>query len=255
MARDISRFERQFYDEHYDLVEKAKDHEKELGRQIFKNVIAILGDEFKDKLKVHILTGSPTEEVVDFHNDQPMDFFIVGKKKDKRGSARFAKELIRRVNVPVLMIPLQFNKNWQLKSISVPYDFSENSDKALLAAEALYKQNGAAKIECFNVVDVPNYETALILTQHLMIEKLKKERKEAFENKIRELNLESKPSLKLQSRSSSVRRDIMRNARKNQVSLIIMGAKGHSLIERFFIGSVAEGVISRNNRFPLLIVK
>ena len=47
--------------------------------------------------------------------------------------------------------------------------------------------------------------------------------------------------------------EILKYADKDQSNLIIIGAKGHSKFERFFLGSVGEKVV-RNSDVPVMAV-
>lgn len=80
-------------------------------------------------------------------------------------------------------------------------------------------------------------------------------RKEAYTEKMKALKITDAPDLVIQTSINNYSAlEIIKRARRNKFGMIIMGAKGHSAFERFFLGSVTEKVISKDSKLPLLIV-
>ena len=48
---------------------------------------------------------------------------------------------------------------------------------------------------------------------------------------------------------------IVEAAEAENAGLIVIGAKGHSRLERLVLGSVTERLVSANQRVPVLVVK
>ncbi|MEZ5006898.1 MAG: universal stress protein [Chitinophagales bacterium] len=255
-ARNLNPIELQYITDHTIYAELEEKFDNALKDDIKDKALKIIGQEFKDKISIEVLTGSPVEETLNFFEKEKIDLFLVGKKKKKRGSGRFAKELLRRSDLPVLMIPEDFNHAWELNKILVPYDFSEFSDKALLKAIEFKKANSnIEKIECYHLLDSPVFDSEMLISTHKIVQMMEQGRKDAFVKKIEELKIKDAPALVIETSINNYSAlEIVKRAQKKNFSLIIMGAKGHSAFERFFLGSVTEKVISKDGKLPLLIV-
>jgi len=254
-ARNLSKLEKQFIQEHKELNEVEMLYEQKLHDELMDKILGIVGEDYRSKTTVNIMHESPLDEVLKFNQEHKVDCYIVGKKKQRRRSGRFAKELIRRVEAPVLMIPEKMDKDFHIGKIMVPYDFSDNSDKAVFKARTISQSVEGSSVECFSIIDIPLYDTEIILSQHLLFTSMEKDEKEAFAKKMEELGITDPPAFETQVKNNFIAKDVVKRARKKDFSMIVMGAKGHSAIERFFMGSVTESLIANNNRFPLLIVK
>jgi nucleotide-binding universal stress UspA family protein len=238
-----------------DIKEVIALNENELRANISQNASQILGNQFKDKLSVHILNGTPIDVILNFQKETPMDIFIGGKKKDKSKSGRFVKDLIRSLSIPVMMIPEDIPEDWSLKSILVPYDYSEFSDKALKSALAIQEKNTAATIECLHLINSPAFSSGSMVSSEKIIRYMEEDRQMEFEAKMEELKIDKLPKFKIQVFDKFPGQEIQKRSVQGDFSLIVMGAKGHSILQRFFIGSVTEKVIALNDSVPLLVVE
>jgi nucleotide-binding universal stress UspA family protein len=155
-----------------------------------------------------------------------------------------------------MMIPEEIAPDWKLSSILVPYDYSAYSDKALLAALALQKQHPTGtSIECFHLIDSPAFSSGSIVSSEKIVRYIEEDRQMEFAAKVEELKIANPPQFKIQLFDKFPGKEIHKHAEMGGFSLIIMGAKGHSVLERFFLGSVTEKLISLNDTLPLLIVR
>lgn len=254
-AKNFNFLEKQSINENNELFELEAAFEKSLYQDILENATKHFGDAYVGKIHVHILKGTPGDEVVAFQAEHSMDIFIAGKKKDKNKSGRFAKDLIRRLDIPVMLFPEEINENWKLKDILVPYDYSDYSDKALLAALELKKVKPVERIECFHLINSPAFSGGALMSSQKIVRYMVEDRKMEFQVKMNDLGIKDHPDLELKLYDKFAGSEIKKRAYTGGFSLIIMGAKGHSTIERFFLGSVTEKVISLNDKLPLLIVR
>ena len=255
-ARNLNPIELQYITDHTIYAELEEKFDMALVDAIKEKALNILGSEFEDKINIHVLTGSPVEETINFLEKEKVDVFVVGKKKKKRGSGRFTKELLRRTDLPVLMIPEAFKASWELNKILVPYDFSDHSDKALLKAmEVKAASSTVQQIECYHLLDSPVFDSEMLISTHKIVQMMENGRKEAYSEKMKALKITDAPELVIQTSINNYSAlEIIKRARRNKFGMIIMGAKGHSAFERFFLGSVTEKVISKDAKLPLLIV-
>jgi len=254
-ATKFNVLEKQVLVEHEELANLIATHEADVFETISKNVAKAFGSDFEGKIAVHILKGSAANVVLDFQKKTPMDIFIGGKKKDKDKSGRFVKDLIRGLTIPVMMIPEDMAQNWTLKSILVPYDYSTYSDKAMITASALQKLKSVESIECFHLIDSPAFSSGSIVSSEKIVRYIEEDRQMEFAAKIEELKITNPPLFKIQLFDKFPGKEIYKRAELGGFSLIVMGAKGHSILERFFLGSVTEKLISLNDTLPLLNVR
>ena len=147
-----------------------------------------------------------------------------------------------------------------ITKILVATDGSETSRKAVKYAVELAKQAGATII-LLSVVDrgfiipqsIPPVATPTNLTEP--IEDYLKQAAEAFlevaENLCKKNSVQSKGVV----RSGHPVEEIIKEAEKSKVDLIIMGSHGKSALKAALLGSVAFGVIHKDTKIPVLVVR
>lgn len=252
-GRNLSYLESEFIKDHEDL--KAANEGREAT--IKSNMEALIKEHLQlkenNKVQFDILPGSPVEGIIDLHKKNSFDLIVVGKKVKKKRSGRVAKELIRRADVPVLVIPEEIKEGFELNKIVVPYDYSKLSDLALTTALSL---SDTAQIECLHVMDAPSTSAGMMASSEKLIEAMKASRKADFLERIEKLSLSRSVELKIQFNSNRLTaNDIIAYTAHEGHDLIVMGTRGHTLFERFFMGSVTEKVVSENDHLALLIVE
>ncbi len=257
-ARNLNSWNKDFLASNYDFVKLDADYRENLSKQLLKKALDIFGNEYANKIKIYILDGSPIEEIMGLHAKTPLDLFFIGKKKKKRRSGRIAKEIGRRSNAPVLVVPENYNSNQELNKVIVPFDFSDLSVKALNVALDLKGDKRVNTVECCNIIDIPMYNSEIAISTHKFQQSLLSNARDSFNKKMKALHIkeEDKPFFHTQiMKSNSVAKDVIARTKSNSCGLIIMGAKGHSSIERFFLGSVAERMITLCQNTPILITR
>ena len=141
-----------------------------------------------------------------------------------------------------------------LKKILWATDFSEESQEALLHVQA-FKKTFNAELIALHVA--PDFSPALYDTASVIRGELTK-RVAAFkkraEQQLAQLKKSKNISFKTIIKEGNASKMIIQTAEEEEVDLIIMGRKGQSAIEKFFIGSIANQVL-RNSRVPVLLTK
>jgi nucleotide-binding universal stress UspA family protein len=147
-----------------------------------------------------------------------------------------------------------------VKKILVPVDGSRHATKALRYAVDLAKQTGAAIIG-LSVVDtrlhvaqsVPPSRTVTHLTEPLEDYMRQAALKiiDTVEKMCRVKGLKSKKIV----RSGHPVKEILKEAGKSKVDLIIMGSHGRGALEAAFLGSTTFGVIHSDTKYPVLVVR
>ena len=143
------------------------------------------------------------------------------------------------------------------KSILVPTDFSETSEKALEAAQGIAKKFNS-KIYLLHVVDEGLHECAdQYCADPNVVEALKRDSIKGAQEKLRaEVNRVSADGAiaECDIREGAPYEEILKEQEKRKIDLIVIGSHGQTGLLKFLIGSVAERV-ARTASCPVLLIK
>lgn len=137
------------------------------------------------------------------------------------------------------------------KKVLYPTDFSACAEKALGYIRKL-KEAGTEEVVVINVVDERTVAYGLDVEVRFLLE-LEKEMKGGVEGIRKKLEGEGFKA-KAIVRKGIPFREIIKAADEENVSLIIMGSTGKSMLKEILLGSTSENVI-RNSGRPVLTVK
>ena len=149
-----------------------------------------------------------------------------------------------------------------ISKILVPTDGSETANKSVKYAAGLAKQLGA-KITLLSVIDINAGDffaqtvSAVNSPTHLIepIEDYLKQTAGAYikegERICKKNGIQSKKVI----RSGHPVEEIVNEAVKSKVNLIVMGSHGRSALKAAFLGSVTFGVIHKDTKIPVLVVR
>ncbi|MFK7920392.1 MAG: universal stress protein [Bacteroidia bacterium] len=207
--------------------------------------------------ELDVLEGNVTEQLLHWSKVKQTELTIVGKKELHLGSGLAAKRFLHRSTASVLFVP-EMAKS-KVRKIMVPTDFSDFSDLAIKQAIELgVRMQPTPTIQLVNVYDIPNgvhYQISRTREQFAtMVRENVKEYADKYlaEVDAKGLNVEIKL---VENTEYNTSRHIIDHARKEKTDLIIMGAKGHNVIERLLLGSVTEKMLTTNHLVPMLIVR
>jgi nucleotide-binding universal stress UspA family protein len=147
-----------------------------------------------------------------------------------------------------------------ISKILVPTDGSEAAQKAAKYAVGLAKQTGA-DITLLSVVDTFFTITQTISSEesptHLMepIEDYLRQAAEAYTGEIEAVCKQNGIKSETIIRSGHPVREIVKAAGDLKADLIVMGSHGQSAITATVLGSIAYGVIHKETKTPVLLVK
>ena len=214
----------------------------------------------KDKMYVesYLKNGDPLEILLDTAEDLNADLVVIGQKKGTKHHGILAKNFARKTKGNALVIPEK--SKCKITTILVPVDFSENSARALQTAISIQKQlKKPAKLIELNVFELPNFSSFRITKSRSKFKaNIKEQVKGSFTNFLKKYAPEEMDQIEMQllfKDSSNLGGYIYSFAADHKVDFMVMGAKGHSKLELFLMGSVTEKVLSLNHTFPTLIVK
>ena len=147
-----------------------------------------------------------------------------------------------------------------ISKILVPTDGSKVARKAVKYAIELAKQSGAA-ITLLSVIDrsfmisqsIPPESSPI----HLMepIEDYLRQAAESYTGEIESLCRQNSIKSKTIIKSGHPVDEIVKEAEKLKADLIVMGSHGKSALKAMVLGSVTYGVIHKDTKIPVLLVK
>ena len=147
-----------------------------------------------------------------------------------------------------------------ISKILVPTDGSKTAQKAARYAIGLAKKLNASVI-ILSVIDkrsltsqtVPATATSVHITEP--VEDYLREAAEVYIGKIKKLCDKNGVRSKSLITTGHPVEEIVKEAERSRASLIVMGSSGKSALEAMVIGSVTYGVIHKDTKLPLLLVK
>ncbi len=147
-----------------------------------------------------------------------------------------------------------------ISKILVPTDGSKVAQKAARYAVKLAKKVGA-DLMLLSVIDTTLFTGQTIppvaSPTHLIdpIEDYLRQAAEAFMREIEELCKKNNVRSKAVIRTGRPVEEISKEAKKSKIDLIIMGSHGRNALKAAVLGSVAFGVIHKETKVPVLIVR
>jgi nucleotide-binding universal stress UspA family protein len=219
-----------------------------------------LGEEVIEQTEVRM--GSAAATVCAAAQEEQIDLIIMPAHRHTALGRFFIGSVTQRVvrcaPCPVLVVrertlkEQESRKEFDLKRIVVPTDFSEASKKAFPYAAALARKFGAT----ITLVHVVPTHLALSLSQlGVMLEE-----KRLIERARKELPLFCEAELDPRVQVSTMvltggpTYGICQTAESEAADLIVMATHGHTALQRFVVGSVTEHVL-REAPCPVLVVR
>lgn len=210
------------------------------------------------KISFDVREGNPLEELLRDTKELEADLVVIGQRSGTNRHGILAKNLARKINCKALIIPDLARP--KITKILAPIDFSAYSGRALQTAVALSKQLPTpTQVIALNVYDMPNLSVYRIQKTREQLKKMiETDRVEAFKHFIGTFVGADGRSIQtalVEREMPGIANYLMNYANANAVDFIVMGAKGHSKVERLLLGSVTEKLLSDNERIPTLVVK
>jgi nucleotide-binding universal stress UspA family protein len=101
-------------------------------------------------------------------------------------------------------------------------------------------------------------ETYIGKTREELQDIVEKDRMESFKLFLENYGADQAANVKtelIENKLGDIGTYIMDFAQDNEADMIVIGAKGHSRVERLLLGSVTERLLSENETIPTLVVK
>lgn len=147
-----------------------------------------------------------------------------------------------------------------ISKILVPIDGSKMSQKAAMYAVELAKQTGAS-LMLLSVIDkrflVEQAVSASLSPTHLKesVDDYLKQSAQSYTNAIAKLCERNRVQCRTAIRTGHPVEEILNGAIKSKADLIVMGSHGKSALKAAVLGSVTYGVIHKDSKIPVLIVR
>ncbi len=206
-------------------------------------------------LSAHLFRGNPFNEILKFTKMNDIDLVIVGKKDERQGAGIVAHRLSRKAPCSVIFIPPR--PELQMDAILMPTDFSDYSAMAFREAMFFRKKFPEIRLVALHVYHVPigYYSTGKSYEEFAGIMKQNAEREfEKFvkNNKLEKLKLE--PVIVLGEEHNPAEK-IHEQAIRENCDLILIGARGHSMVSSIVLGSTTEKLLRITKKIPVFVMK
>lgn len=120
--------------EQFPEIETKEEFEEIIRNELNEKIEEHFGDS-SIEIRLIIKEGKPTDQIVQVVNSLEPDLLIMGKKVGYAGEGVIPKRILKYVPTSILFVPE--NCRYNLESILVPVDFSEQSAKGLETAQNL----------------------------------------------------------------------------------------------------------------------
>lgn len=249
-------------------------HEDHTGMEVHRmeqatKSLESLSKEFDMSCEIKVCTGHPAEEIARIAKEDNIDIVLAathggsGVKRFLLGSV--TERLVKILSCPFLVLdPKKENQDLvqngiHLKRILIGCDFSPDSSLAVEYAQSLAQEFQAQlflghvipTVEYFGAgtTEYLNAQEEFFTGWHDAYQGRRQSIIDLIEKKL--LNLVGKGSQDWCSHEIVVLegkpyQELLKYAEKNKIDMIVLGARGHSLLEEFIIGSTADRIISRS---------
>ncbi len=232
-----------------------KPLDEELASNIRHRVHRYFSDPGPSNVHAEVIEGRPEQQIRHWAEVKSVDLVVLGRHIDGKENAVEVKRLMRQLPCNVLIVPQSTEPSVQ--NITVPVDFSSESAAAIFQARRIAERLDDVAITVLHVFDIPpgHFQLSRSADQFERIMGANaRDALERFLQKCGATDLLPKAVL-LPAEAANPSREIHHYLNDHPADLVIMGAKGHSAVERFLVGSVTEGLVDRHERQALLVVK
>jgi nucleotide-binding universal stress UspA family protein len=210
------------------------------------------------RMKLEVQEGNPLEKMLEEAEDRHIDLLVIGQHTGAGEHGILARNLVRKVSGNALIVPDQAVR--RLNRIVVPIDFSEDSTRALETALEMKERLGdELEVQALHVYEMPNLSIYKVQKTYDKLRKMvEDDRRTAFTDFMEDRFPAYRDDVKfmmIEREMPGIARYILDYAVEAEVDMILIGAKGHSRVERLLLGSVTEKLVSLNKSIPTMIVR
>jgi len=246
---DVSEKIRQAFPE----LQEPKDEiiEAEMKKLVVQN----FPDHINFDIEYEARQGNPVKEILEWSHIKNIDLLLVGRKSTLSGSGILAQKLARKVACSILFVPEQAKH--KINGILVSTDFSNNSRLALEKTVKLAKKYNDTTVYTYHSYQLPTgyYYTGKSADEFAQI--MLSHANEYYDDFIKDIDfgdIDILPIFEL-DKDNTPAKLINQMAHTKNVDLIVIGARGHTSLTSFLLGSITEQLILHDHNIPLLVVK
>jgi len=207
-----------------------------------------------ESIGFEVTAGRIIDELKNTKETCNYDIIALGKRKN--GFSVIAKNVLRKIEANVLIVPEESAHTFT--NILVPVDLSKHSDKLLANAIAIQEQSTEVVfITCLHTYEIPTIPAYKMLRTDAQIRIDTQERVKAAFDKFIEKHQTKKSNINpilIEEPNSWPSHYILEYINKYDIDFVLMGTQSHSFLDSL-LGSTAEKVISNNDKCPMLIIK
>lgn len=231
--------------------------DERIRRDLQLQIDSSLGTQSATEISLDVLEGSRLKTLLHWVDVKKIDLLVVGQKKLSSGSGITARKVASSAPCSVIFVPT--DAALPLQKILVPIDFSENSARAL--RKALHwadKATEKAEVLALHVLDLIPAGYHLNQAEYDSFNRMLHDT--ALQNWADFTNKHDIPTDQIhweirQEGSGKIAQELMHYASETEADAIFIGAQGHSLIQRFFFGSVTEKILSQDSGKIVFVVR
>lgn len=246
-------------DETKALMGADKPMDEHVMEKMKEEVSAHFSKDDSFEVEYEVVEGNPSNELLRWVKMKDADLLVMGRKLNSTGTGVTPGQLCATVQSSVLMVP-DGQSTFKLDHIMMPIDFSDHSISAIEEAYDIQKENDeAVQLSCVHIYELPlGHEKSGKTSQEFANIIARNSAKKFAEFKADKLGAYASGlecAFVQKNDDQSVAETIYQRAHSLDANLIIIGAKGRTLISKLFLGSVAQRLIKHDSDIPLLIVK
>lgn len=205
----------------------------------------------------HVIEGTITRQLLSYANEHAVDLTIMGRKKNPAGTGVASHRFLRGSEGSVLFVP-EINIA-RLERVVVATDFSDYSVEVVKKAIALIReQEVMPELHFVNVFDVPTDMAYRISRTEAQFARIIRDNVEAilpdYLAKF-DLNGIRHQTHLMENTHFNAAQHLVEFCQDSGADLLVIGARGHSVVSALLLGSVAERVLRYNENTPLLVVR
>ena len=250
--------------------EPKEDQYRKMHRLYMEEVAERVKEHFKKRARVKtvVKSGEPAEEIIKYTEKNDVSVIIMAShgRSGLTGLVMggVASKVLQTTKAPVMLIratklPKRETRQRLLDKILLPLDGSEAGEAAVPYVKKLIDKLGSEVI-LFGVVAAGQHVRTVggldyILFPEQEMELIKKEAKEYLDKLYQRLAVVKKDKVSVGIKiGDDVAGEIIKFAKRKSVGLIAISAHGHSGIEKWGFGSIANKVIHAS-KIPVLVVR
>lgn len=204
-----------------------------------------------------VVEGSVTRQLLHWSEIKKVDMVILGKKFSNESSGISARRFLRNAPCSVLFVPEKVKTT--VRKLLVTTDFSMDSTLALKQAiDFASTFDPAPEIQLLNIYQVPDgvhYQIGRTYAHFAqMIRDNIRDYMQKYLMQIEHKGIRIEPIM-IQNNYMNIARHIYEFASSQQSDMLLIGAKGHSALTSFLVGSVTEKTLAYDFDIPIWVIR